>query len=147
MLIIEIDTIDPQPFQAFLTGRSDILRSAVYSSKSSVAVVTYNPKLCRDNRIPTVNLERFAEQTLIRVRSVDVCGIEECDPEIECAMDGSDGLGVVPTTIEFGHSHASQSERRDVRATASKLTLLHSLEGQPSYSGSSFDPTDDARPE
>ena len=60
--------------------------------------------------------DRLADELLVRERAVHVGGVEEVDAEVERAVDGRDGLGVVAAAVELGHAHAAEAEGGDGEA-------------------------------
>src|SRR5207247_11008743 len=66
----------------------------------------------------------FRSQLLVGERAVDVGRIEEVDAELERAMDGGDGLGVIAAAVEVGHAHAAEPHGRHDEAVGPEGTLL-----------------------
>ena len=59
------------------------------------------------------------------MRAVDVRGVEEEDSEIERAMYGRDGLGVIEAGVELRHPHAAEPLGWDLEAGVAEITDLH----------------------
>jgi len=65
----------------------------------------------------TPALQGAADEFFVGVRAVDLGGVEEGDAEVEDAVDGADGLGVVAAGagVGEGHAHRSQADAGDVQ--------------------------------
>src|SRR5690348_15394990 len=61
------------------------------------------------------------------MRPVNVCSIEECDPELECATKCRNRFVIVTAAVKIGHSHASEADGRDTWTTSTQFTLLHGI--------------------
>ena len=57
-------------------------------------------------------LDGPADEFLVDVRAVDLGGVDECHPEVEGAVDGADGFGVVASGagVGEGHAHGAQAD-------------------------------------
>ncbi len=58
--------------------------------------------------------ECFAQQQLVVPHAVEVAGVEEVQPGVERGVDRRDALGLVGRSVEVGHAHQAEPERRDV---------------------------------
>src|SRR6266566_9213149 len=80
MLIIEIDAIHTEPAQARFARLLHILRFAVDAAKPWRIRVAQDSELCRDDNTMAFAANAASEQLLIRVRTINVGGIEESNP-------------------------------------------------------------------
>jgi hypothetical protein len=63
--------------------------------------------------------EGLADQFFIDERPVDLGGVDMCDAQVQCPVDGADRLGVIGarTGVEGGHPHGAQADPGDVQPT------------------------------
>src|SRR6266567_4618453 len=125
MLIIEIDAINAEPAQARFAGLLHILRFPVNPAKTWRIRVAQDSELCRDNNAMAFAANSASEKLLIRVRTINVGGIEESNPKVDCAIDGGERFRIVVMAIKFRHAHTAESDRGNNRSTASKFSLFH----------------------
>jgi hypothetical protein len=61
--------------------------------------------------------DRAAEEFLVGEGPVDLGGVEQGDAQLECPLDGADGLGVVAAGagVGGGHPHATEADAGDVQ--------------------------------
>jgi hypothetical protein len=59
----------------------------------------------------TAALDRSSNEFLVRVRTVDLCGIQMGDAQVQRAMDGTDRLRIATGTdvVVAGHRHGAES--------------------------------------
>ena len=69
--------------------------------------------------------ERPADEFLVGVRAVDLGGVDQGDAEVERAVDGADGFGVVGAGagVRERHAHGAEADPGDVQV--SELDVLH----------------------
>ena len=91
--------------------------------------IAYNSKFRCDDDVLAVQAERAPNQLFVGVRPVHVRRVEECDAEIQRAMDCGGRFLVVTVAVKVRHAHAAKANRRDNRAAASKFSLFHCLLG------------------
>jgi hypothetical protein len=60
--------------------------------------------------------QRLADQQLVVPHAVVVTGVEQRDAAIERGVDRGDALGFVGGSVQIGHSHAPEADRRDFEA-------------------------------
>ena len=62
------------------------------------------------------SLMRAADELLVGEGAVDLGGVDQRDAEVERAVDGADGLGVVGAGagVGGGHAHAAETDAADV---------------------------------
>src|SRR6266550_3300449 len=125
MLIIEIDAINAEPAQARFACLLHVLRFAVDAAKPRRIRVAQDSELCRDDNAMAFAANTASEQLLIRVRTINVGGIEESNPKVDCAIDGGKRFRIVVMAIKFRHAHTAESDRGNNRSAASKFSLFH----------------------
>src|ERR1700722_4004969 len=66
-----------------------------------------------------------AEEFLVGVGAVDLCGVDERDAQVDRTVDGADRLGVVAAGagVGEGHAHRAQADPADIQAA--ELYMLH----------------------
>ena len=110
VLIIKIDRLDAEALQAGIAGGADVFGASIDAAAGGIAGVAHDAELGGDDDLVPVRPERLADEDLVRVRAVNVGGVEERDTERDGAMDGGDGFGLVGLPVELGHAHASEAE-------------------------------------
>ena len=68
-----------------------------------------------------------ADELLVRVRAVDVGGVEHRDAEVERPVDRGDRLRLVAGAVEVGHAHAAEADRPDLEALGAEPARLHGV--------------------
>jgi hypothetical protein len=63
-----------------------------------------------DHVLVAVALDGAADQELVRQRTVDLCGVDEVDAQLEGALDRPDTFFLVRGAVEGGHAHAPQPD-------------------------------------
>src|SRR5438270_10926578 len=125
MLVVKIDAINAEPAQTRFARLLYVLWFAANAAKSRRIRVTQDSKLCRDNNAMALAANSASDQFLIRVRTIDVRGIEKSNPKVDCAIDGGEGFRIVAVAIKFRHAHTAESDRGNNRSAASKFSLFH----------------------
>src|SRR5690349_7668317 len=80
-----------------------------------------------DDDVVAAPRDRGAGELFIVERPVHVGGVEHGDAEVEGAVDGGDGLGVVARPVEVVHPHAAKAECGRGQSL-SEVSLLHADE-------------------
>ena len=124
MELVEVDRVDAKPAQARIAGTADVFGPPVVRARGRIGRPD-DAELRREDDLVAVPGERFAEEQLVRADAVHVRGVEQGDAELERPVDRPHGLDLVGRTVELGHPHAAEPERRDGEAASSQLTLLH----------------------
>src|SRR5437762_13748601 len=83
MLIIEIDAINAEPAQARFARLLHIHRFPVNPAKPWRIRVAQDSELCRDNHAMAFVANAASEQMFIRVRTINVGGIEKRKPDVD----------------------------------------------------------------
>src|SRR5436305_4857303 len=125
MLIIAIDAINAEPAQARFACLPYVLRFAVNAAKTWRIRVAQDSELRRDDNAMAFAANSASEQLLIGVRTINVGGIEEGNPKVDCAIDSGERFHIVVVAVEFRHAHTAESDCRNNRSAASKFSLFH----------------------
>jgi hypothetical protein len=126
VLVVEVDRVDPEPLQARVARRADVLRPAVDSPGGRVAPA-HDPELRGHHHARSTAPQRLAHQLLVRVRAVDVGGVEHRHAEVERAVDRGDRLGLVPGPVEVGHAQL-RAHRPDLEPRVPAAACMGSSE-------------------
>jgi hypothetical protein len=126
VLIIEVDVIDAEPSQRRLGALAHVFGPAVDAEERPV-LAAHVAELGRNHRAVALAAQRLPEQLLVDERPIHVGRVEEVDAELERTMDGRDRLGVVARTVELGHAHAAEPDRRYLKALPAELAFFHAL--------------------
>src|SRR5438067_11302274 len=100
MLVVKIDAINAEPAQTRFARLLYVLWFAVNPAKSRRLRVTQDSKLCRDNSAMAFAANSASHQFLIRVRTINVGGMEKSNPSIYSAIDAGDRLRTVAAAIK-----------------------------------------------
>jgi len=117
VLVVEVDAVGTEPLQGALDGGPDVRRAAVEHS-GAAAGVRDKAELRRHHDTVAASLEGAADEFLVRVRAVDLGGVDVGDAQLKCSLDGADRLGVAASRVEVvaGHCHRAESDARDVES-------------------------------
>jgi hypothetical protein len=129
VLVEEVDSVDPQPFERGLGDALDLFGPAVHANHRicSPAEIELEPELGGDHHLPAEWSEGFAHQLFVRVRAIHFSGIGEGDAAFDGGSDQSDHLlPVANWFVSPAHSHAAQPDSRDFQV--SKFALLDLLD-------------------
>src|SRR6266536_1819997 len=127
MLIVKIDYIHTEPAQTSFACLTDVIRFAADPAKFQCGRVPENSKLCRNNDLFMAPSKGAPKQLLVRMRAVHIGGVEECDSELQGAINCSQRFLFVSSAVKIRHSHATETDCRDNRSTASKFSLFHTF--------------------
>jgi hypothetical protein len=78
-----------------------------------------------DYAVPVSAAQRLPDQQLIVPHAVVIAGVEQVDPGVEGRVDRGDALWLLRRTIDTGHAHAAQPNRRDERTGRPQLSRDH----------------------
>ena len=116
VLVVEVDVVGAQALAASasierrtFSGEPSMTRRSGWSVGRRPA----DPELRRDRHLVAAPGERPAEQLLVRVRAVDLGGVEERAAELERAVDRRDRLRLVGGAVEGAHAHAAEADGAD----------------------------------
>ena len=124
VLVVEIDVVHAEAPERGVASLADMFGSAVLPEPCSL-LVPHVPELGREHDLVSAVADRAAHELLVRVGPVYVGRVDERDAEIERAVDRGDGLIVVARTIELGHSHAAESQGRDLEPLPQRTLWNH----------------------
>ena len=124
VLIVEVDRVDSEPFQAGLAGAPDVGGAPVDEVAGAVRA-PHLAELGGENDAMPAAGERPPDELLVVPPPVHVGGVQEVDPEIEGAVDHRDGSGVVALSVGPGHRHAAESDRRHLQPVAPEQPVFH----------------------
>src|SRR5205085_8739239 len=125
MLVIEVDAIKTEPAQTRFARLLHVLRFAANSAKTRRVWIAQDSELRRDDNAMAFAANSASEQLLIRVRTINVGGIEESNSKVDRAVDRGERFRIVAVAIKFRHAHAAESDRGNNRSAASKFFLFH----------------------
>jgi hypothetical protein len=108
VLIIKVDGLYAEPFQAALRCRADVLRPAVDRSKGRVDG-SHDAELGSQDHALAAAANRLPDQLLVGEGTVDVRRVGKIDAQIKCSMDSRDGLRLVSRPVELRHAHTPKS--------------------------------------
>ncbi len=124
VLIEEVDRIHPQPLQRLLGDLADTFGPAIGRTRTAGAEI--EAEFRRDNDAFLERRERFADQFLVRERSVDLGGVEESNAAPDGGADQSDHLVPIRSgAAMIVQAHATEADSRDFKAAVSKFSFLH----------------------
>ena len=69
--------------------------------------------------------KRFADQQLVVADAVEITGVEQGDPRIQCSVDGGDALAAVGWAVEIRHAHAAEADGRDGWTGFAQFAIVH----------------------
>src|SRR5437867_7773155 len=114
VLIIEIDDLDPEPFQARLAGLGEVSGAAV--DPVGAARPTRLAEFAGEHDAVAATFECTTEQLLVLAPAIHVRAVEVIDAELDRPMDQRDPRLVVAGAVDAGQRHAPETDRRDLRA-------------------------------
>src|SRR5438552_9586615 len=100
MLVVEIDHVDPEPFQRRVACRANVLRPSVDTDPTAVRS-PFVAELGREHDAVTPVCDRAADELLVVPYAVHVGGIDEGDAELDRPVDRLDRLSLVLRTVEL----------------------------------------------
>jgi hypothetical protein len=117
VLVVEIDYVDAEAFQAGVATFFDVGRVAADAEEFAVWAADVGEFGGKDDFAAAV-ADGFADEELVFADAVHVGGVEEIAAEVEVAVDDADRFGVVHLggVVEFAHSHAAEAQGGDGEA-------------------------------
>ena len=91
-MVEQVDAVGPQPFQRGLADRPDMLGPAVHAALASA--VDVDAELGGDDDFIADRRQRLADDLLVLVRPVDLCGVENVTPRSNAARISLTASGV-----------------------------------------------------
>ena len=91
-----------------------MLAGLLSSCHGPAAGVGDEPELGGEHHVVAAALDGPADEFLVDVRAVDLGGVDEVDAEVERAVDGADGFGVVGAGagVAVRHAHCAKADAR-----------------------------------
>src|SRR5215207_259739 len=121
-----VDVVSSKSPQRTVYRFSDALRAAI---RADLHTLKRDPRLGREHYpLTQVTLgEGAADQLFVLVRAIDLGGVYQDDPELDCPVDNADRFLVVALVriVGRGHAHAPQTKRPDLRSVGAKPALPH----------------------
>jgi hypothetical protein len=117
VLVVEVDAIGTEPLQGAFDRGPDVRRAAVEHPRAT-AGVRNEAELRREHNIVATPPERATDEFFVRVRAVDLGGVDVGDAQLKCSLDGADRLGVAAVRVEViaGHRHRAEPDARDLKS-------------------------------
>src|SRR6266550_8418242 len=119
MQLIQIDSVEPEPFQAFVDTSFKIFRSTIGHPLSwpgsGVAALRRNNKAFR------VRIKRFGNQQFARVRTIGISSIDQVHAEFDGASQNFEGTPTVrrPSPNSFSRqTHRAKTKPVDYEIAA-----------------------------
>src|SRR5262249_2339996 len=104
-------------------GVTDVRGAAVEAAHGGVRGGPDDAALRREDDLVASALEGTTEELLVGERAVHVRGVEQGHAELDGAVKGGDGLGLVARAVELAHAHAAEAEGGDLEGT--ELARVH----------------------
>ena len=101
MLVIEIDSLDPEAPQAAFASGTNIIRLTVYCAGIGISRVADEPKFRGEYDLIPAAANRSSNQLFIGIWAVRVGRIKKVDSEFQGAMDSRDRFIVVTAAVEL----------------------------------------------
>ena len=109
MLIVEIDHIDAEPFQAGLARRAHIRSASVDATHVGVGLAAKDAKFRGQKNFIAQTTNRSANQNFVVAVPVNIRGIKEGDAQFDGAVNCGDRLCIIALAVKFGHAHAAKA--------------------------------------
>ena len=123
MMLIQIDVVRVQQFEAVLDGTLDVLRGTAAIGRSATAASLRAEFRREDDVLPAVTERDTQQRFRFAVRAaVDVGDVEEIDAGIEGRGDDVIGLRLITHQAEV---HTTQADRRNVETRTAQWLHLH----------------------
>ncbi len=107
MLIVEVDSPDPEPHEARFARLADIGRISAYRKESALRAA-HGAEFCRQHDLVATAADRPSDQFFVAADPVHVRGVEERDAAIDGMLDRRDSLVFVAAGVELRHTHAAE---------------------------------------
>ena len=137
MLVVEVDTLHPEPTQTPIARLADVLGAPADAKKAAI-VSTLDREFGGQHNLVAASFEGPADEAFVGPDPVHVGGVPQGDTEVERVMKQVDVRGIVARAVEIGHAHATQADGRNLQFVSTELPLLHTdLPKNRSLSGNS----------
>ena len=126
MLIIKIDHVDTETFQATLCRGADILRPTVCAL--GLTILNGETEFGGDHQPVAPSANGLSQQFLVLIGTIDLGGVEKGHAKFDGAVDSRETLltvgGAIHRAANARHRHAAEAECR-YREGVSERTRLH----------------------
>ena len=122
VLVVEIDVVGLESLQGAVDGDADIGGAAV---QAVAAGVGDQAKFSGQHHLVSPPPQTAGEEFFVDVGTVDLGGVDQGDAEVDSAMDGADGFGVVEARADVGHRHAHSAEAESSNFEIREVSLFH----------------------
>ena len=117
---VDVDVVGAEPAKRVGEEVLHRRRAQVVADDAAVGPA-HEPELDAEHDLLAIAAaERVANQQLVVPHPVVVARVEQRDPGVERRLDGRDALRLVGRTVEVGHAHAAEAERRHLRAVGAE---------------------------
>jgi hypothetical protein len=93
--------------QAGFAGLADVVGLAADAANVGILGIAHDAEFRGEHDFVAAAFDGAADQLFVLMRAVDVSGVEEEDAEVERAVNGGDGFGVVESGVELRHAHTT----------------------------------------
>jgi hypothetical protein len=94
VLVVQVDVVGSETPQRALDRSADVRRAAVEMTRTTTGM-RHEAELGRQHDLVAPARDGPADEFLVGERSVDLCGVDEGDAQVEGPVDGADGLVVI----------------------------------------------------
>src|SRR4029450_9062677 len=123
VLIVEVDDVHAEPFEAQIAGLGDVLGPAV-DDRAPLG----RPRLSElggEHHLVPASANGPAQQLLVVAEAVHVRRVEEVHAPVQRVLNDPDRLRVVALAVRAGHGHAAQADRRHRERAVTESTVFH----------------------
>ena len=121
MLVVEVDDVDAEPFQARLARLGNILRPAVDAVDRTITLDL--AELGRQHHAVATAPDRVPDHLLVMAPAVHVGAVEVVDATVDRLSDQRLGLGIVGGAVDARQRHAAESDRRDRKTLRAQIAM------------------------
>src|SRR5262249_46862625 len=120
VLIVEINDVDAEPFEALLAGDRDVIRTPV--GEPTLAAGPHVAELGGDDRPVAPVVNGACNQLFALSVAIDIGCIEEVDAKLDGRMDRADALLVVGSAIIACKAGAPHADRGDLQPLSAQFS-------------------------
>jgi len=117
-----------------IAALADVFGRAI-DAQEIAPLVAHVSEFRRQDHLAAAAFDGASDQALVFATAVHVRRVEQGHPESERTLDRGDGFLVIARAVEFQHSHAPESKRRNGQSLCSKFSMVHMIP-VPMYKGS-----------
>ena len=124
VLVVEVDVVGAEAPERTFDRGANVRRTAVEIARTRAGVGD-ETEFRREHDVVTTVLDGFADELLVGEGAIDLRGVDQRHAEIERAMNGADGLGVVGTRsgVRGRHPHRAETDTGDIERP--EVDVLH----------------------